>query len=215
MAWADIEERSDGVQRQVMDDAGASTEQQFVAFTGRSAVEIQVSVLKLAQNMVAHEVMKPHVLCVHGEELVKPLTAYPHHGAGHHRLYRKLRRTAIKQVGITAHHLAFKRKPRYMVAAVADAAHRIFEIPFLHEGKPFRRLSLLLHLFALLIADNLSVLFAIVVQRFQVNVRLVIPLFHDCKEWEFAVAALPKREYHGAKVIIKNRIAKLLTEKTA
>ena len=65
----DAEERGDGVEGKMFHNAGTTVEQQFVAFAGRGAVEVEVAGTGLTQQMLADNTAQLHHLYVLAEKV--------------------------------------------------------------------------------------------------------------------------------------------------
>ena len=84
--WRDVEERGDGVEREMLNDAGAATEQLVVTLVGCGTVEVLITGLELVEHVLADFCAKFHILDAPMEELQQLLAADPPHTAGHHGL---------------------------------------------------------------------------------------------------------------------------------
>ena len=82
----DVEERGDGVEREMLNDAGAATEQLVVTLVGCGTVEVLITGLELVEHVLADFCAKFHILDAPMEELQQLLAADPPHTAGHHSL---------------------------------------------------------------------------------------------------------------------------------
>jgi len=165
----DVKERSNGVEREMLYDAGAATEQLVVTLVGRGTVEVLITGLVLAEDVLGNEGTQLHVLDAPMEELQQFLAADSPHTAGHHGLDGRLRRLAGKETRIVCHELTLEREPGEVIAPVADAPRHILEAPALHVGEPPCRIALALQLLALAVFHHLALLPAELAQRPQVN----------------------------------------------
>ena len=75
-------------------DAGAAAEQLVVTLMGRGTVEVLITGLVLAEDVLGNEGTQFHVLVASVEELQQFLAADPPHTAGHHGLDGSQRRLA-------------------------------------------------------------------------------------------------------------------------
>ena len=159
----DVEERGDGVEREMLYDAGAATEQLVVTLMGRGLADISA---------------KFHVLDASVEELHQFLAADPPHTAGHHSLDGGQRRLTGQDTRIVGHELALEREPGEVIAPVADAPRHVLEAPALHVGEPPCRVALALQLLALAVFHYLALFPAKLAQRLDVNAIFPEFLFH-------------------------------------
>ena len=165
----DVEERGDGVEREMLYDAGAATEQLVVTLMGRGTVEILITCLELIEHVLADISAKFYVLDASVEELQQLLAADPPHTAGHHGLNGSQRRLTGQDTRIVGHELALEREPGEVVAPVADAPRHVLEASALHVGEPPCRIALALQLLALAVFHHLALLPAELAQPPQVN----------------------------------------------
>ncbi len=70
------------------------------------------------------------------EKVHQLLAAHTEHAAGHHRLDRGLRWTAVEAGGIVARKLTLEREPCDMLPIITDAIRYILEAPFGDEAEP-------------------------------------------------------------------------------
>ena len=165
----DVEERGDGVEREMLYDAGAATEQLVVTLAGCGTVEVLITCLELIEHVLADISAKLHVLDASVEELHQFLATDPPHTAGHHGLNGSQRRLTGQDTRIVGHELALEREPGEVVAPVADAPRHVLEAAALHIGKPPCRVALALQLLALAVIHHLALLPAELAQCPQVN----------------------------------------------
>ena len=139
-------------------DAGAAAEQLVVTLMGRGTVEVLITGLVLAEDVLGNEGTQFHVLVASVEELQQFLAADPPHTAGHHGLDGSQRRLAGEETRIVCHELALERELGEVVAPVADAPRHVLEAPALHVGEPTCRIALALQLLALAVFHHLALL---------------------------------------------------------
>lgn len=101
-----------GQRRSSRSTFGRLPEQELVAFEGRGAVEVEVTLVALPQHVLGNDAAQLHLLRVLTEKACQLLAAHPVHAAEEHSLNRGLRRSPVKTVGIVGHELALERKPR-------------------------------------------------------------------------------------------------------
>ena len=176
--WADIEKRGDGIQGEMLHDAGTTAEQQFVAFARRRAVEVKIAGAGLTQQVFADDTSKLHRIHVLTEQLHQLFVTDSMYAAGHHRLNRGQRRAMIETGRIVAHELARKREPRDMRQSVADPICRVLEAPFCDKAEPPCRFALAFHQLSLLVIHALAFPLTEVSQLLQVNTVHPEFLFH-------------------------------------
>jgi len=164
----DVEERGDGVKREMLNNAGAATEQLVVTLMGCGAVEVQIARTELAEDVFGDFSAKFHVLDTPIEELHQFLAADPPHTAGHHGLDGSLRWQVVEESRIVGYELAFEREPGEVVAPVADAPRHVLEATALHVGEPTCWVALTLQLVTLTVFHHLALLPAELAQRLNV-----------------------------------------------
>ena len=179
----DVEERGDGVEREMLYDAGAATEQLVVTLMGRGTVEVLITGLELVEHVLADISAKFHVLDASVEELHQFLAADPPHTAGHHSLDGGQRRLTGQDTRIVGHELALEREPGEVIAPVADAPRHVLEAPALHVGEPTCRVALALQLLALAVFHHLALLPAELPKRPQVNAPVCFLEFLFHRDW--------------------------------
>ena len=175
---SDIEERGNVLQVEMLHNAGAALHQQFIAFAGRGAVEVDIARTELKEDVLGNDGTQLHRLLALVEVLLQLLTRNPEHTTGHHRLDGGLRRIAVKECRIIDHVFTFKRKPSDMRPFVADAIVHILEASALHVCQPPRRVTLALQLVALAVNDRLALPLAELPQRLYIYAIIAKLLFH-------------------------------------
>ncbi len=179
----DVEERGDGVEREMLYDAGAATEQLVVTLMGRGTVEVLITGLELVEHVLADISAKFHVLDASVEELHQFLAADPPHTAGHHSLDGGQRRLTGQDTRIVGHELALEREPGNVLPVIADAIRYILEAPFGDEAEPPCGVALTLQLVALAVSHLLALALAKLAQRLNINAIFPEFLFH--RQWLF------------------------------
>ena len=164
----DIQERSDVLQVEQVNDAGTALHQQVVAFVGRGAVEVDIARTELTEDVLGNDDTQLHRLLALVEELLQLLARDPDYSAGHHCLDGGLRRTTVEKRGVIDHELALEREPRDVRPVVADAMRHVLEASLGDEGQPPRRVALALQLVALAVNDRLALPLAELPQRLDV-----------------------------------------------
>lgn len=156
----DVEERGDGVEWQLVHDAWTALHQQVVTLAGGGAMEVDITFMELAEDMLADNGTHLHRLHVLSKIVPQALTTEPQYTAEHHCLDGRLRRTAIEEAGIVGHELTLEREPRNMRFIVADAPCYILEASALYVSDPLCRFALSFQQFSLIERQSLTLALA-------------------------------------------------------
>ena len=191
----DVEERGDGVEREMLYDARTATEQLVVTLAGCGTVEVLITCLELIKHVLGDFSAKFHVLDASVEELHQFLATDPPHTAGHHGLDGGQRRLAGQDTRIVGNELALEREPGEVVAPVANAPRHVLEASALHVGEPPCRVALALQLLVLAVFHHLALALAKLAQRLDVNTIFSEFLFH--RQWLFGckVTKIPTKAF--------------------
>ena len=73
----DVQKRGDGIKRQLVHDSWAAPHQQVVTFTGSGTVKVDVTFMKLAEDVLANEGTHSHRFLTLVKELLQLLAAEP------------------------------------------------------------------------------------------------------------------------------------------
>lgn len=173
---------------------------------GGSTIKVHVAILKLGEQMFAEMDSQTHRLNALVEEVVDALAADSQHCAGRYRLNREVRWTTVQQVRIACHYLVFERKPCDVLAVVVEVVGYVFEVSFLHEGKPLCCFALFLQSFARIVSHSLAMQFAVVVYLLQVHV-VVVSLLHLALLIFSAQSYAFSSEHSGSKRFINEELS--------
>ena len=80
----------------MLNNAGATLQQQLIAFAGCGTMKVLIACLELVEHMLAYNSTQFHVLDALTEEAKQLLTANPPYTAGHHGFDGSLGRLAVE-----------------------------------------------------------------------------------------------------------------------